>query len=91
MGMGMEGKGATPSPNHEVDRPQTGGGPHRVQRHWHSSAPLAATLIRPVGCTMTLRPTAVDMNISAANIRFPSAPENHTAHTTHNPQMVSNC
>jgi len=28
------------------------------------------------------------MNISAANIRFPSAPENHTAHTTHIKEQV---
>jgi len=73
-------------PNQEVDRPQNSQRPDRVQWQEHSFAPLAATLIRPVGCSMTLRPRAADMNISAANIRFPSAPENHTI-----PQMVSNC
>lgn len=36
--------------------------------------PSSAALIRPVGCAMTFRPTAVDMNISAANIRFPFTP-----------------
>jgi len=40
MELGMEGKGSTPSPNHEVDRPQTGGGPPGA---------AALALIRPVG------------------------------------------
>lgn len=47
---------------------------------YHKTAPSSdscwetAALIRPVGCAMTFRPTAVDMNISAANIRFPFTP-----------------